>query len=150
MAVKSKLPALQVVVDSVSIAIFQMTLIRPIDFILMIIITAAAAGSFFLMGKEVGSKAEVYVNNRKTAVFNLDGTVQFKDIATKIGKVRVKYGDGSIQVTQSPCIQKICIHQGAISHIYENITCLPAQLQIVITDKTNSLKSADGIDAISY
>ena len=127
-----------------------MTLIRPLDVILVILITAAAAGSFFLTGKEVGSKAEVYVDNMKAAVFNLDGPVQFKDIATKIGKVRVKYGNGSIQVTQSPCIQKICIHQGAISHTYENITCLPAQLQIAVIDKTHSLKSPDAVDAISY
>jgi hypothetical protein len=127
-----------------------MTLIRPLDIILLVIITAAAAGSFFLMEKEAGSQAEIYVNNRKTASFNLDGPVQFKDINTKIGKVRVKYGNGTIQVTQSPCVQKICIHQGSISHIYENIICLPAQLQIVIIDETNSLKSADGIDVISY
>jgi hypothetical protein len=90
------------------------------------------------------------VNNSKTASFNLDGPVELKDITTKIGKVRVKYGNGSVQVTQSPCIQKICIHQGAISHIYENIICLPAQLQIVIIDENNSLKSADGLDVISY
>ena len=137
-------------VFSISIAIFQMTLIRPLDIIILIIITVAAAGSFFLMGKEAGSQAEIYVNNRKTASFNLDGPVELKDITTKIGKVRVKYGNGSVQVTQSPCIQKICIHQGAISHIYENIICLPAQLQIVIIDENNSLKSADGLDVISY
>jgi hypothetical protein len=127
-----------------------MTLIRPLDIILLVIISAAAAGSFFLMEKETGSQAEIYVNNRKTASFDLDGPVQLKDITTKIGKVRVKYGNGSVQVTQSPCLQKICIHQGAISHIYENIICLPAQLQIVIIDETNPLKSADGIDATSY
>jgi hypothetical protein len=127
-----------------------MTLIRPLDIIILIIITVAAAGSFFLMGKEAGSQAEIYVNNSKTASFILDGPVELKDITTKIGKVRVKYGNGSVQVTQSPCIQKICIHQGAISHIYENIICLPAQLQIVIIDENNSLKSADGLDVISY
>ncbi len=127
-----------------------MTLIRPLDIILLVIIIAAAAGSFFLMEKKAGSQAEIYVDNRKTASFNLDGPVQLKDITTKIGKVRVRYGDGSVQVTRSPCIQKICVHQGAISHIYENIICLPAQLQIAIIDKTNSLKSADGLDAISH
>ena len=127
-----------------------MTLIRPLDIILLVIITTAGAGSFFLMEKEAGSQAEIYVNNRKTASFNLDGPVQLKDITTKIGKVRVKYGNGSVQVTQSPCPQKICIKQGEISHIYENIICLPAHLQIVIIDEINSLKSADGIDAISY
>ena len=127
-----------------------MTLIRSLDIILLVIITAAAAGSFSLMEKEAGSQAEIYVNNRKTASFNLDGPVELKDITTKIGKVRVKYGNGSVQVTRSPCPQKICIKQGAISHIYENIICLPAHFQIVIIDETNSLKTADGIDAITY
>ena len=127
-----------------------MTLIRPLDIIILVVITAAAAGSFFLMKKEAGSQAEIYVNNRKAASFSLDGPVQSKDISTKIGKVRVKYGNGSVQVTQSPCIQKICIHQGAISQIYENIICLPAQMQIVIIAKTDSSKSADGLDVISY
>ena len=127
-----------------------MILLRPLDIVLLVIIAVAAAGSFFLMEKKVGSRAEIYVDNRKTASFNLDGPVQLKDITTKIGKVRVKYGHGSVQVTRSPCPQKICIRQGAISHIYENIICLPAQLQIVIVNETNSLKSADGIDAISH
>jgi hypothetical protein len=127
-----------------------MTLIRPLDIVVLVLIAAAAAGSFFLMKTEAGSRAEIYVNNRKTASFNLDGPAQLKDITTKIGKVRVKYGDGSVQVIQSPCPQKICIRQGAISHISKNIICLPAHLQIVITDETNSLKSADGIDVISY
>jgi hypothetical protein len=128
----------------------QMTLLRPLDIILLGIIIAAAAGSFFLMEKKAGSQAEIYVNNRKTASFNLNGSVQLKDITTKIGNVRVKYGDGSVQVIQSPCPQKICIQQGAISHIYENIICLPAQMQIVILDETNSSKSADAIDVISH
>lgn len=136
--------------ESISITILQMTLIRPLDIILLVIITAAAAGSFSLMEKEAGSQAEIYVNNRKTASFNLDGPVQLKAIPTEIGKVTVKYGNGSVQVTRSPCTQKICIRQGTISHIYENIICLPAQLQIAIIDKTNSLKSADGLDVISY
>ena len=127
-----------------------MTLIRPLDIIVLVLIAAAAAGSIFLMKKEAGSEAEIYVNNSKTASFSLDGPVQSKEITTKIGKVRVKYGDGSVQVTQSPCPQKICIRQGAISHSHENIICLPAQLQIVIIAKTNSMKSADGTDAISY
>lgn len=127
-----------------------MTLIRPLDIILLVTITAAAAGSFFLIGKKAGSRAEIYVNNRKAASFNLNGPVQYKDIMTKIGNVRVKYGNGSVQVTRSPCPQKICIRQGAISRIYENIICLPAQLQVVVVNETNSLKSADGMDAISY
>ena len=127
-----------------------MTLIRPLDIVVMVLIAAAAAGSFFLMKKEAGSLAEVYVDNRKSASFNLDGPDQLKEITTKIGKVGIKYGSGSVQVTQSPCPQKICIRQGAISHIYQNIICLPANLQIVITDESNSLQSANGIDGISY
>lgn len=127
-----------------------MTLIRPLDIVVLVLITAAAAGSIFLMKKEAGSRAEIYVNNRKTASFNLDGPDQLKDIPTKIGGVRVRYGNGSVQVTQSPCPQKICIRQGAISNIYQNIICLPANLQVVISDDTNSLKPADGIDGLSY
>ena len=134
----------------ISLVFIQMTLIRPLDIILLVIIAAAAAGSFFLMEKKTGSQAVIYLNNRKAARFDLNEPVQYKDITTQIGNVRVKYGNGSVQVTQSPCPQKICIHQGAISRISENIICLPAQVQIVIIDETDSLKSADGIDVIAY
>jgi hypothetical protein len=141
---------MRVDVDSISLVIIKMTLIRPLDIVVLVLIAAATVGSFFLMKKEAGSRAEIYVNNRKAASFNLDGPDQLKSIPTKIGEVRVKYGHGSVQVIQSPCPQKICIHQGAISHTYQNIICLPAQLQVVIIDETNSLKPADGIDGISY
>ena len=141
---------MRVDVDSISLAIVKMTLIRPLDIVVLVLIAVATAGSFFLMKKEAGSRAEIYVNNRKTASFNLDGPDQLKGIPTQIGEVRVRYGNGTVQVAQSPCPQKICIRQGAISHIYQHIICLPAQLQVVIIDETNSLKPADGIDGLSY
>ena len=113
-------------------------------------VAMAASGSFFLTEKRAGGLAEIYVGNKKAARFNLDQSVQKKTIATKIGNVELQFGDGAVQVTRSPCLQKICIQQGAIHHVDEHIVCLPAQLQVVITNGPNPSKSTDGLDAISY
>jgi len=127
-----------------------MAFFRPLDVLVLLSIAAAATGSFFLTDNQAGSRAEIYVGNKKVASLDINQPVQEKDISTGIGMVRVKFGDGRIAVTRSPCAQKLCIHQGAIQQTSQHIICLPAQLQIVIIGGNQSSKPADGLDAISY
>lgn len=101
------------------------------------------------MERQSGTTAEIYVSNRKAARFNLNGEIQQKEIPTRIGKIKIQFGHGEIRVIHSPCDQKICMLQGAIRHTFEQIVCLPARMQIVLTSTTPSLNSEE-IDAVSH
>ncbi len=126
-----------------------MIFFRRLDALIVIALTAAAMGAYFLIDKETGSHAEVYINNRKAAAFNIEGPVQLKEVDSRIGKIKLKIGEGAIQVVESPCTHKICILQGAIKETNEHIICVPAQLHITVVNN-NSKKTNEQIDAISY
>ena len=127
-----------------------MIFFRRLDVLIIAVIAAATVGSYFLISGEAGSHAEVYVNNRKAAAFNIDGPVHLIEIETRIGKVKIKYGHGTIQIMKSPCTHKICILQGAIKETHEHIICVPAQLHITIINNNAPPKNNGQIDAISY
>lgn len=88
------------------------------------------------------------MESEKVASFRLAGKEKTVFIETRIGKVELKVGKGSIQVLSSPCDHKICILQGAIQHTHEHIICLPARMYISITHGDDN--PFDQIDAISY
>lgn len=127
-----------------------MTLIRPLDTIIIVLTLCASGLAIFFFQGVSGNKAEVYLGSTKIAVFDLNSEDKIKEIETRIGTVRLRIGNGSIQVVSSPCTQKICILQGAISHTDEHITCLPAHLFISVADGKTTETLFDQIDAISY
>jgi hypothetical protein len=126
------------------------TLIRPLDTILAILILIASGLAIYFFQGVSGNKAEVYLGSTKVATFDLNSDDRIKEIETRIGTVRLRVGNGSIQVLSSPCDQKICILQGAITHTDEHIICLPARMFISVSDRNQSETLFDQIDAISY
>jgi len=125
------------------------TFFRPFDLFLLALVILGASVAYSLMDEEPGAIAEVYVSNQKAASFIISGETQQKEIQTRIGKIRIEYGQGAIRVVHSPCNQKICMLQGAIRHTHEHIICLPAQMQIILTRSTQPSDS-EAIDAISH
>ena len=126
-----------------------MKLFHPFDFAVAAVLICISGFALLHFRGDAGSFAEVYVDEKKAATFNLNVPEQTKTVETPIGAVHIRYGNGSIRVAQSPCPQKICILQGAIRHTHDQIVCVPARLTIRIfrSKKTN----ADGsIDAITY
>lgn len=98
-----------------------MVLFRWFDSLLIVLILAAAVTALIFLRGSPGTKAEVYVSNKKVAYFNLNTDVQFREIEHVIGKSLIKYGEGSIRVVESPCPQKICMLRGAIQQSHERI-----------------------------
>lgn len=127
-----------------------MKLIRPLDIIIVLLLLSAGTVSFFLIRGEQGARAEVYVDNRRVAVFSLSGPEQLKEIPTRIGNVQLAVGGGAIRVVKSPCTQKICVLQGRIRHTHEKIVCLPAQLVVTIVDPDKTEPAHGDVDAVSY
>ena len=127
-----------------------MRFFRPFDLVLVLLAVLGATVAYSLMDEDPAATAEIYLSNRKAATFNISGETQQKEIQTRIGKIRVEYGQGAIKGVHSPCKQKICILQGNIRHTYEHIICLPAEMQIVLTRSAEPSDKADRIDAISH
>ncbi len=126
-----------------------MTFYRPLD-ILIVIIVIGLSGFVLLNFRQVpGSTAEVFVKERKVALFNLNAPQQVKAINTPIGQIHIQYGQGAIQVLKTPCPQKICLLHGAIRHTYDQIICIPAFLTIRINNPNGS-PNQNTIDAITY
>ncbi len=127
-----------------------MKLIRPFDFVIGALIIIFAIMALVVFQGTEGGRAEVYVNKRKAAVFSLSGPERSKEIQTRIGKMQLLVGQGSIRVLTSHCSQKICILQGAIQYTHESIICLPSQVYIKIVKSNDSENPYQRIDAISY
>lgn len=127
-----------------------MALFRPFDTIIIGALLVAAVASFGLLKGETGARAEVFLGSHKVAQFNLRHALSFKSIDTRIGKIKLEYGDGGIRVVESPCNQKICILQGVITKTHEHIICLPANMSVSIVNEAQPDTSFDAIDAISY
>lgn len=127
-----------------------MTLFRPLDLIIVILVLVFGTAAVFRFQGGKGARAEVYVDNRKAAVFSLEGPETVKAIRTRIGRVELRVGNGTIRVVRSPCKQKICILQGEIAHTHERIICVPARMVIRVVEPENADSSEQPIDAVSY
>jgi hypothetical protein len=125
-------------------------LFRPLDAVLIILILAAAAGSLLADRPRSGSRAEVFVEGRKVAAFQLDVDKRSATIDSRIGPYRLEYGDGGIRIAETHCPQKICQLQGEIRQVHERLICLPGRLQVVIVDEAALPGAEDRIDAFSY
>lgn len=56
-------------------------------------------------------------------------------IETLHGKALIRIKDGQAGILESPCLNKICIKSGKISHIGECIICAPECIKLEIVDK---------------
>ena len=123
---------------------------RPFDSVIILLVCMATIGSFIQLKGKSGSKAEIYLETKKIASFELNGPKRIKEIDSRIGKIKIQVGEGSIRVLKSPCNQKICILQGAIQETHEHIICLPARMYISIINLKSKENPFDAVDAFSY
>ena len=71
----------------------------------------------------------------ETVDISRDGTYEIPNALGGSNTITVK--DGQVSCTEASCPDKICIHQGHISHNGEMIVCLPNQMiaKVVGNDK---------------
>ncbi len=118
--------------------------------LLGILLCVAGIYASLNMSGAAGQKAEVFVDNKKVAEFNLNGNSRFTKVTTRLGDVTLEYGKGSIRVQQAPCPQKICIRRGSISRMRQKIVCVPCRLLVIIPDSGEKDPNEDqGLDGIT-
>lgn len=125
-----------------------MKLFRPLDSLLVAALVIATLIAVYAFQGSSGNRAEVHVDGEPVAVFDLESQPRQAEIDTRIGRIQLEIGRGTIRVLNSPCPQKICMLQGEIAHTHQQIICLPARMTIRIINSADH--STPQFDAISH
>jgi hypothetical protein len=123
---------------------------RPLDGVLLTLVLATSFWGILTFRFTEGTRAVVYVANKKFAWYELSGEKHQITIPTQIGSVILEIGENSARVMQSPCPGKLCIKTGIIRHSHEEVVCLPAKLLLVLEGAAETGGKKTGSDAITY
>lgn len=108
------------------------------DILLVIIIVVVAAMSFLLhmiVGGKGAGCVTVKVQGEITGVYSLSEDRQIKiNGGTNILQIR----NGSADMIQADCPDKLCVNQKAISKNGESIICLPNKVVVTVDSSENS------------
>lgn len=123
--------------------------LRPLDLPAALLVAAASAWAFLAFRSAPGTRAVVYLEDRRYGWFDLGAEPGTLEIATRIGKVRVAIGNGEARVLASPCPGQRCVHAGAVRRVRGEIACAPARLFIEVEgDAPGGV--GKGPDAVTY
>lgn len=122
---------------------------KPLDFILILLLMMASFTPFLLLNHHQGSSAlaQLRVNSQVVKTFDLrqDQTYTYKSQDGDINEIEVK--DGKIAIVFANCGDQICVRKGFIDKTGQTIVCLPHRLVIEVL---NSDKKDDGRRIIDY
>ncbi len=111
---------------------------------------------FFLLRKP-GGHVIVSIDGREVASYALSDTVDVivqdlaressntpdnsgesgnHDVSVHTGRNRLVIRDGEARIEEADCPDKLCVHQGGISHTNESIVCLPHRVSIRIAGES--------------
>lgn len=104
------------------------------DFILIAAVLIAALGIWLVveLSKEEGAFAVVVVDGVETAKYPLDRDAEIRLESENGGYNILVIKDGSADVAEASCPDKICVNQHSIDKTGETITCLPNKTVIKI------------------
>ena len=123
--------------------------LRPLDLLVVLAVGGASVWAFLGFTTAPGSRATLYLADRKYGWFDLHAAKRTLEVPTRIGTVRIEIGDGEARIVDSPCPNLRCVHTGAVRRIRGEIACAPARLLLVVEGDA-AAGEGDGPDAISF
>ena len=122
-------------------------LLRPLDFVVGALLLLAAASALPYLFTPFGSNAEVTVDGRKSARLSLAGPERRLDLGTRLGPMRIVYGEGKVRIAEAPCPNGLCVKSGPVSRAGAGILCLPCRVRVSVSGGRNP---GDTVDAVTY
>lgn len=89
------------------------------------------------------TEAVVSVNGQNTAHFTLQRESRIS-VRGMLGESKIEIAEGKVRIVSSPCLQKVCVHQGWISKPGDAVICAPNQVVVKIVGEHQS-KSVDAV-----
>ena len=107
-------------------------LFRPLDLLVAGIILAGAGLALPMLLAPAGNRAEVYVENRKSARLDLEGQPRRLTLATPLGPMELEYGEGRVRIVKAACVNKLCVKAGPVSRSGASLICLPSRVRVEV------------------
>ena len=116
--------------------------LTPFDRKLLVVVAVLVALSFLLpLSQGAGARVVVSSDDRVIFVAPLN-KVQRVELAGPLGITVLQIENGSAWIVSSPCLHKICIGMGKVSHTGDLLACLPNHLVIRI-EGDSAVEDAD-------
>lgn len=110
----------------------------------LLLLSVSLAGIFFIKDIIPQSKSVlVEVNGKPVYILPLDKN-RILSVEGPSGNTTIEIKDCKVRITDSPCINKLCIKQGWITR--GSIVCIPNRVVVTVGDKD---RQKDGPDAIT-
>lgn len=112
--------------------------LRPLDWAAAALSLAVFALSLALTAAGSGREAVVVVEGPgRTWAYPLHGTVDL-DVSGPLGATHVHVRDGAAWVSDSPCVEKICVAAGRITRPGSWVACLPNRVFVRIEGRQDA------------
>lgn len=122
--------------------------LRPYDAVVFVV-AAAVIVAFSAFAVEQGGPASTVEvkSDAGTFVYSLEDDQELF-FTGPLGDTVVKIGNGSVQFTESPCRDKICIAAGELTEAGQWAACLPNRVFITVTGEPAA--DGSGVDATAF
>ncbi|MGL5348633.1 MAG: NusG domain II-containing protein [Peptostreptococcaceae bacterium] len=122
-----------------------MKIFKKLDFVIIAFLILLSFTPHFILAntlykKHTSTYASVEISGdfyKDIPLSNLDGEQELV-IETPHGNNTLIINNGSIQIKEADCHDALCVKQGTISKVGQNIICLPHQLVIEIKGDSDS------------
>ena len=112
---------------------------RKADYLLIIVMLIAAALGYGIFAMQGNSSNKILIIKHDNAIVEripLKGITAETKLAINVqdGTLIVRYDKNGAWVEESPCPDKICIHQGKITKPGETVACVPEKVLLTIEE----------------
>jgi len=115
----------------------RLRFLGPLDILVVFGIGAGAALAWVAGPQAHGSRATAYVEGEAVAWWTLDGAPANDTVVGALGPVAIEHGNGAVRIMASPCPNRVCLRQGRVSRLHDQLVCVPSHLVIVVEDVGN-------------
>jgi len=119
--------------------------LRVLDIVIIIALLFVSVAFIPIMGSQSSDTVVVYRGGDVIAEYRLDEDRVFH-VDGVGGTLEIEIRDEKVRVHSSPCRHQICVNRGWISRSYEQITCAPNLVLLLI----HSNSEEEEIDAVTH
>ncbi len=114
----------------------MLNVIKKGDVILIVLFLLIGTAAYLLgISRDSGQRVSIYIQGQLYASYSL---LENREIDLPTGN-EVTIEDGFVWMSQAPCQEQSCVHQGKINQRGQTILCLPQQVIIEISGENNEV-----------